>query len=59
MNNSHPLAALTAEEIKKAVALFRSSKQTDSDSLFSYIALIEPDKEFIKNYSKGESFQDV
>ena len=45
MNNSHPLSSLSSEEIEKAVTLFRSSKQTDRDSLFSYISLVEPDKE--------------
>ena len=59
MNNSHPLSSLTSEEIEKAVTLFRSSKQTDRDSLFSYISLVEPDKEFIKKFCKGETFSRI
>ena len=53
---THPLSALSAEEIEKAVNIFKKDNRTDDNSKFSYINLLEPSKEFIANYKPGDVF---
>ena len=56
---THPLSALSAEEIEKAVNIFKKDNRTDDNSKFSYINLLEPSKEFIANYKPGDVFDRV
>ena len=53
---THPLSALSAEEIEKAVNIFNKDDRTDNISRFSYVNLLEPSKEFIINYKLGDPF---
>ena len=53
---THPLSALSAEEIEKAVNIFNKDDRTDNISRFSYVNLLEPSKEFIINYKPGDPF---
>ena len=53
-NIIHPLDSLSVEEIEKSVALFKKNKNSDENSVFSYIILEEPDKEFVNNFKSGE-----
>ena len=52
--NFHPLDQINAEEINKAVDLLRSYKDLDKDTLFVNISLVEPEKEFVRNYRQGD-----
>jgi Cu2+-containing amine oxidase len=56
INIKHPLEALTIEEINSAVEFFKADKNTDKNSAYSHITLIEPDKDFIKSYKDGDEF---
>lgn len=56
INIKHPLEALTIEEINNAVEFFKADKNTDKNSAYSHITLIEPDKDFIKSYKDGDEF---
>ena len=53
---THPLSALSAEEIEKAVNIFKKDDRTDNISRFSYVNLLEPSKEFTINYKPGDPF---
>ena len=55
-NIIHPLDSLSKEEIEKSIALFKLDKNSDENSVFSYIALEEPEKEFVKNFKSGDPF---
>ena len=55
-NNMHPLDSLSVDEIKKSVNIFKSDNNSDENSVFSYISLEEPDKNFVKNYKVGDTF---
>ena len=55
-NIIHPLDSLSKEEIEKSIALFRLDKKSDENSVFSYITLEEPEKEFVKNFKSGDKF---
>ena len=52
----HPLDSLSVDEIKKSVNIFKSDNNSDENSVFSYISLEEPDKNFVKNYKVGNTF---
>ena len=52
----HPLDSLSKEEIEKSIALFKVDKNLDENSVFSYITLEEPEKEFVKNFKSGDPF---
>ena len=56
---THPLSALSAEEIERAVNIFKKDNRTDDNSKFSYINLLEPSKEFVTNYKPGDAFDRV
>ena len=49
-NNMHPLDSLSVDEIKKSVNIFKSDNNSDENSVFSYISLEEPDKNFVKKF---------
>ena len=53
---SHPLESLTAEEINKAVDLYRSHDKSDENTLFINITLVELSKEIVRSYKEGEEF---
>ena len=53
---SHPLESLTAEEINKAVDLYRSHDKSDEKTLFINITLVELSKEIVRSYKEGEEF---
>ena len=53
---SHPLESLTAEEINKAVDLYRSYDKSDEKTLFINITLVELSKETVRSYKEGEEF---
>ena len=55
-NIVHPLDSLSVEEIEKSVTLFKRDKNSDENSVYSYIVLDEPDKEFVINFKPGDSF---
>ena len=40
----------SVEEIEKSVTLFKRDKNSDENSVYSYIVLDEPDKEFVINF---------
>ena len=41
-NIVHPLDSLSVEEIEKSVTLFKRDKNSDENSVYSYIVLDEP-----------------
>ena len=49
----HPLEQISAEEIDNAVKLCRSFEGFDENALFVNISLVEPEKEFVRNYKQG------
>jgi primary-amine oxidase len=51
---NHPLDQITADEINTAVELCRSSESVKDDALFVNISLVEPDKEFVRNFKEGD-----
>ena len=52
----HPLDQISAEEINTAVDICKSCKDFDEDAVFINISLVEPEKEFVRTYKKGEEF---
>ncbi|BAY65066.1 copper amine oxidase [Calothrix brevissima NIES-22] len=54
---SHPLTALTAGEIKTAVAVVKKEKNLTENVVFPLINLQEPDKKEVLNFTPGKSFQ--
>ena len=50
----HPLEQISAEEINNAVNLCRSFDGFDENALFVNISLVEPEKEFVRNYKQGD-----
>ena len=52
----HPLDSLSIEEIEKSITIFKLDKNSDKNSVFSYITLDEPEKEFVKNFKSGDPF---
>ncbi|MBK49469.1 MAG: tyramine oxidase [Chloroflexi bacterium] len=53
---SHPLESLTADEINRAVHLYRSHGKADENTLFTNITLVEPSKETVRDYKEGQEF---
>ena len=53
---NHPLDQITADEINTAVELCRSSESVMDDALFVNISLVEPDKEFVRNFKEGDDY---
>ena len=53
---THPLDSLTADEINKAVDLYRAHDESDENTLFINVTLVEPSKEFVRSYKEGEEF---
>jgi len=53
---SHPLTALTQAEIKTAVAVIRKEKLLTDMAAFPLIALAEPDKQKVINFTQGQPF---
>jgi len=51
---SHPLDALTAEEITKAASILRESGHADKQTLFSSIKLQEPEKSIVLSWKEGQ-----
>ena len=52
----HPLEQISANEITDAVNLCRSAEGFDEGSLFVGISLIEPSKDFLRNFEEGQEF---
>ncbi len=52
----HPLESLTEDEINKAVDLYKSHDNSDENTLFTNITLVEPSKEIVRNYKDGDGF---
>ncbi|MCI0447390.1 tyramine oxidase, partial [bacterium] len=52
---SHPLDALTASEITKAVAVLRDARLADNETLFSSIKLQEPEKSVVLSWKEGDA----
>ena len=50
----HPLEPISADEINIAVDLCRSYAGFDENALFVNISLVEPEKEFVRNYKQGD-----
>ena len=50
----HPLEQISAEEINNSVKLCRSFDGFDENALFVNISLVEPEKEFVRNYKPGD-----
>ena len=50
----HPLDQIIADEINTAAELCRSSSSIMDDALFVNISLVEPDKEFVRNFKEGD-----
>ena len=53
---NHPLDQITADEINTAVEICRSSASVMDDALFVNISLVEPDKEFVRNFKEGDDY---
>ena len=53
---THPLDSLTADEINKAVDLYRAYDVSDENTLFINVTLVEPSKESVRSYKEGEEF---
>ena len=56
INKTHPLDSLSKEEIDKSIFIFKSDANSDENSIFSYITLDEPDKNFVKDFKYGDFF---
>ncbi|MFN6560508.1 MAG: primary-amine oxidase [Nostoc sp. ChiSLP01] len=54
---SHPLSALTEVEISTAVSVVKREKTLSEMAVFPLIALQEPDKEEVINFTPGKVFQ--
>ncbi|BCL37553.1 primary-amine oxidase [Nostoc sp. MS1] len=54
---SHPLTALTETEIKTAVALIKKEKALTDMAAFPLIALAEPNKQEVINFTQGQPFE--
>ncbi|MDZ8089742.1 MAG: primary-amine oxidase [Nostoc sp. DedQUE12b] len=54
---SHPLTSLTEVEISRAVSVIQREKTLSEMAAFSLIALQEPDKEEVINFTPGKVFQ--
>ena len=52
----HPLEQISANEITDAVNICRSAEGFDESSLFVGISLIEPSKDFLRNFEEGQEF---
>ena len=50
----HPLDQISSEEINIAVDLCRSYEGFDENALFINISLVEPEKEYVRNYKQGD-----
>ncbi len=50
----HPLDQISSEEINIAVDLCRTYEGFDENALFINISLVEPEKEFVRNYKQGD-----
>ncbi len=53
---THPLDSLTADEINKAVDLYRAHDESDENTLFINVTLVEPSKESVRSYKEREEF---
>ncbi len=53
----HPLSILTNEEISKAVEIFKRHESYDENCSYSHISLVEPEKEIVRSFQLGNSFQ--
>ena len=53
----HPLEMLAPEEITLAHDLYKNSESFDGTTHFSQISLIEPTKNFLKDFKEGEPFE--
>lgn len=51
---THPLDALTPDEIKQATDLLRKEKLVTDNALFSAVTLVEPDKKTVHAWKKGQ-----
>ena len=51
---THPLDSLTANEINKAVDLYRSHDESDENTLFTNVTLVEPSKDTVRSFKEGE-----
>ncbi|MFN6570647.1 primary-amine oxidase [Dendronalium sp. ChiSLP03b] len=54
---SHPLNSLTEVEIKTAVSVVKKAKSLSEMAVFPVIALQEPDKNEVLNFTPGKPFQ--
>ncbi|MFO0108785.1 MAG: tyramine oxidase, partial [bacterium] len=52
----HPLNALTEQEINTAVTIVKEKKKLSETAIFPIIALQEPDKKAVLNFTSGKSF---
>src|SRR5580704_14382358 len=50
----HPLAALSADEVKLAVEHVRATGRLTDDARFAYVGLHEPDKELVRSFIAGD-----
>ncbi|MDZ8188531.1 MAG: primary-amine oxidase [Nostoc sp. ChiSLP02] len=57
VSNSHPLSALTEAEITTAVSVVKRAKTLSEIAAFSLIALQEPDKEEVLNFTPSKVFK--
>ncbi|WP_240376907.1 primary-amine oxidase [Bacillus piscicola] len=57
MQVNHPLEPLTAEEIENAAAILKKEKNLGKEYRFANVSLIEPAKEVVLNFKKGDIIQ--
>ena len=53
----HPLEMLSTEEISLAYEIYKTSEGYDEATHFSQISLVEPLKEFLKDFKSGDPFE--
>ena len=53
----HPLEMLSTEEISLAYEIYKTSEGYDEATHFSQISLVEPSKEFLKDFKLGDPFE--
>ena len=53
----HPLEMLSTEEISLAYEIYKTSEDYDEATHFSQISLVEPSKEFLKDFKPGDPFE--
>jgi primary-amine oxidase len=53
----HPLSALDADEITRAVEIIHATGRITDAARFAYVGLHEPDKQYVRDFSSGDPIE--